>query len=73
MYTGEGVRFADFISFSKISHENERIWSHQDQICSFHRIFKNRGRGEEVQANPLNPTGSATVRHMANACGQWRF
>ena len=28
MYSGVGVRFADFISFSKISHENEIIWCH---------------------------------------------
>ena len=28
MYNGVGVRFADFISFSKISLENEIIWSH---------------------------------------------
>ena len=27
MYKGVGNRFADFISFFKISHENEIIWS----------------------------------------------
>ena len=26
MYKGVGVRFVDFISFFKISHENEIIW-----------------------------------------------
>ena len=29
MYKGVGVSFADFISFSSISHENEIIWSHR--------------------------------------------
>ena len=28
VWGGGGVRFADFISFSQISHENEIIWSH---------------------------------------------
>ena len=28
MYKSVGVRFADFISFSQTSHENEIIWSH---------------------------------------------
>ena len=27
MYKGVGFRFADFIAFSTISHENEIIWS----------------------------------------------
>ena len=36
-------RLAEFI----ISHENEIISSHCDQIISFHRIFKNGGWGGE--------------------------
>ena len=39
-----GVRFADFISFFFISHENEIIWS-QTILFHFHRIFKNGGGG----------------------------
>ena len=35
LYKGVGVHFADFISFSQISHENEIISSHWDQIISF--------------------------------------
>ena len=43
--------FADFISFSSISHENEIIWSHLDQIISFSYIFKNAG-GEGFERTP---------------------
>ena len=35
MYKFWGFRFADFISFSKISHENKIFWSQIDQIISF--------------------------------------
>ena len=31
--------------FSYIAHENEIIWSHLDQIISFHGIFKTGGGG----------------------------
>ena len=45
------VRFAGSISYFSyimyISHENEIIWSHRDQIISFHWTFKNgRRRGD---------------------------
>ena len=29
-----------YLIFYKISYKNKRIWSHGDQIISFHRIFK---------------------------------
>ena len=43
-----GVRFADFISFILISHENEIIWSPGEQILHFNRIFK-KGVGKGAQ------------------------
>ena len=33
---------------------------YETKLFRFHRIFKN-GDVDEVQANPLNPSGSATV------------
>ena len=60
MYKSVGVRFADFTSlFLNILWKWNNLVSPRPNYFIFMGYFKTRGR-EGIQANPLNPTGSAT-------------